>query len=81
MSEFTVTNVIDGDTFEVFPHWKFHEETGDRVRIANLDAPEIETVSGKIAHLDLQRRLLNKQVKLTGKAFSYGRLVADVELI
>jgi len=36
----TVTRVIDGDTFDVRPKWVLDGKEGDRVRIANFDAAE-----------------------------------------
>lgn len=41
MSEFTVVNVVDGDTFDVSPNWKWSGETGSRVRPTGFDAVEI----------------------------------------
>lgn len=41
MPTFRVTSIIDGDTFEVSPEWKWNDETGTRVRPAGYDVPEI----------------------------------------
>ena len=35
---YCVTEVIDGDTFKVSPSWNTRGNTGDRVRIADVDA-------------------------------------------
>lgn len=47
MPEFRVTSIIDGDTFEVSPEWKWNGETGTRVRPAGYDAPELHTAKGQ----------------------------------
>ncbi|POD89103.1 thermonuclease family protein [Pectobacterium odoriferum] len=39
MPLFRATSIIDGDTFEVSPEWKWNGETGTRVRAAGYDAP------------------------------------------
>ncbi len=46
---FNVEKVIDGDTFDVTPNWKWGDKEGDRVRIANLDAPELNQPGGQAA--------------------------------
>jgi len=79
MSQHTVVNVIDGDTFDVNPEWIRNGEKGGRVRIANMDAPE-EGQSGYQAAKDrLTDLILNKQVTL-GPALNFdrGRLVCEV---
>ena len=74
------TEVIDGDTFEVNPKWRFRGRTGNRVRIANLNAPERGTYGAKTATRKLTKAVLAKDVELEGRSFSYGRLVADVKV-
>ena len=79
MGEFTVTDVIDGDTIEVDPEWNWNDESGNRVRLAGVDAPEV----GKPGSAQATRRLTNlvygRSVDLDNAvAFSYGRLVCDV---
>lgn len=34
MQTFSVTAVVDGDTFDVSPHWQWNDQTGNRVRAA-----------------------------------------------
>jgi len=51
MSVFTVTAIIDGDTFEVTPRWKWNEDTGTRVRPTGYDATELYAYGG----LDIDR--------------------------
>ena len=46
MPVFSVTSIIDGDTFAVSPEWKWNGETGTRVRPAGYDAPELHTAKG-----------------------------------
>ena len=41
MALFTVSSVIDGDTFKVSGDWKWNGETGTRVRPTGFDAPEL----------------------------------------
>ena len=40
MAEFTVSEVVDGDTFKVKNGWKWDNKTGDTVRPTGYDAPE-----------------------------------------
>jgi len=49
MSAFTVSAIIDGDTFEVSPQWKWNGETGTRVRPTGYDAPELHSYGGQAA--------------------------------
>jgi len=79
MSAFTVTAIIDGDTFEVSPQWKWNGETGTRVRPTGYDAPEMDTYGGQAAKDKLSNLILGKTVEL-GNAYRIdrGRLVCDV---
>lgn len=79
MALFTVKQVIDGDTFEVSPGWKWQQQTGGRVRPTGYDAPEMNTMAGKMAKDKLARMILGKQIEL-GSAYKVdrGRLVCDV---
>ena len=79
MSAFTVTSVIDGDTFEVTPSWKWSGQTGTRVRPTGYDAPELHAPGGQAAKEKLSKLILGKQVDLR-KAYKVdrGRLVCDV---
>ena len=78
MSDFKVTNVIDGDTFEV-AGWKWNGQKGQRVRPTGYDAPELGAFQGQQAKQKLVRLILGKSVDLR-KAYRVdrGRLVCDV---
>lgn len=69
-----VKKVIDADTIEI--------KNGTRIRIANLDAPELEAPGGKASKRKLQRLLpRGQQIGLsTEKAKSYGRSVRQVTI-
>lgn len=79
MALFTVTRIVDGDTFEVNPGWKWQQQTGERVRPTGYDAPEMNTLAGQMAKDRVARLILGKQVEL-GSAYKVdrGRLVCDV---
>ncbi|MGE3976981.1 MAG: thermonuclease family protein [Nitrospira sp.] len=79
MALFTVKQIIDGDTFEVNPGWKWQQQTGERVRPTGYDAPEMNTMAGQMAKDKLARLILGKQIEL-GSAYRVdrGRLVCDV---
>ena len=77
----TVCNVVDGDTLDVTPKWQFSGQTGTRVRLANVNAPEIGRPGGLAAKRRLEHLVLNKQIQLRNAVnISYGRLVCDVLL-
>jgi endonuclease YncB( thermonuclease family) len=79
MSEFKVINVIDGDTFDVTPQWRWNGNTGSRVRPTGYDTPELNALGGQIARDKLTRLILGKQVELgSGHTIDRGRLVCDV---
>jgi len=79
MATFTVTSVIDGDTFTVSPEWSWQGQTGSRVRPTGYDAPEIHASGGLSAKARLERLVLGKQVELgTSYRVDRGRLVCDV---
>lgn len=79
MATFTVSQIIDGDTFAVSPKWKWNGEIGDRVRPTGYDTPELGTADGKAAKQKLECLILNQQIEL-GKVATLdrGRLVCDV---
>jgi endonuclease YncB( thermonuclease family) len=81
MDELKVTNVVDGDMFDVTPNWNWQGQTGRRVRIANYDAPELSAVEGEAAKLKLSNLILGKPVELKNCVnTSFDRLVCDVYL-
>ena len=67
-----VKQVIDGDTLEI--------KSGERIRIANLDAPELNEPGGQAAKRRLQRLLpRNTSIGISEPvAKSYGRPVRKV---
>lgn len=81
MAKFTVTNIVDGDTFDVSPTWRWENQTGERVRPTGYDAPELPSASGQSAKSKLASLIHGKQVEL-GNAVKIdrGRLVCDVFL-
>lgn len=81
MAIWQVSRVIDGDTLDVGSQWEFNGQTGTRVRLANVNAPEIDKPGGLTAKQRLERLVLGKQVQLQNAVnISYGRLVCDVLL-
>ena len=79
MSAFTVTEVIDGDTFDVTPQWQWTGQTGSRIRPAGYDAPELHTFGGQAAKDKLSRLILGQQVDLReAHKVDRGRLVCEV---
>lgn len=60
-----VTRVIDGDTFET--------ETGEKVRLIGINAPEISDIFGKEAKQYLSDLIENKTVNLQGDNISNDR--------
>lgn len=78
---FTVTQIIDGDTFTVSPSWTWNGTSGNRVRPAGYDAPEIGAPAAAAATTRLLTLALNRQVEL-GAAYRVdrGRIVCEVFL-
>lgn len=79
MHTFQVTRIIDGDTFDVNPNWKWGGESGDRVRPTGYDAAEVGTRGGSAATAWLSGLILGRSIQL-GNAYRIdrGRLVCDV---
>ena len=86
MAFFKVTNIVDGDTFDVSPGWEWEDRYGNpykgsRIRIADYYAHEAGTPQGNADKQKLIALLLNETVELrNGQNVSYGRLVCDVYL-
>jgi len=79
MPAFRVTSIIDGDTFEVSPEWKWNGETRTRVRPAGYDTPELHTAKGQKAKDALSKLINGQQVELrTAYKVDRGRLVCEV---
>ncbi len=79
MATFTVTEVLDGDTFDVTPGWRWNGQQGSRVRPTGYDAPELHGYGGQAARDRLAPLILWEKVELAN-AYSVdrGRLVCDV---
>ncbi len=78
---FWVAAVVDGDTFDVSPSWRWNGQTGHRVRAAGYDAPELHEPGGQAAKAKLERLTLGRSVELRqAHRIDRGRLVADVYL-
>ena len=75
LERFTVTKIIDGDTFEIVG--------GDKVRIISVDTPEINELYHDEAKKFLDELLLGKVVRIEYGKYrrdKYGRLLAYVYL-
>ena len=76
---FTVIEVIDGDTFEVSPNWKWNDQTGSMVRADGYNTPEEGEPGYQTAKEKLNNLILNKQVELKNPIrITYGRLLCSV---
>lgn len=76
---FTVRRVIDGDTFEVSPNWKWNEQTEHVVRANGYDTPEEGQPGYQEAKDRLTNLILGKEVELKDPIrITYGRLLCDV---
>ena len=82
-----VTNVVDGDTFDMHvthlgKNNKEKYNDDERVRIAGIDAPELNTKAGKIAKEKLEKKLSGKEVRCKVQSRdTYGRIVAEIEIL
>ena len=65
-----VAKVLDGDTFET--------ASGKRVRLANVNAPEVGKPGADKATAKLNGLIDEKNVRINPVGTSYGRVVADV---
>ena len=78
-----VTNIVDGDTFdmEVTEVWKnnvYHYNKQERIRIADIDAPELQDAGGKRSKESLEKKISGYTVECTIQTRDdYGRLVAS----
>ena len=79
MTKFNVIRIVDGDTFDVSPGWRWNSESGSRVRPAGYDAPERGTPGAAAATQALAGLILGKTVELgTAHRVDRGRLVCEV---
>jgi endonuclease YncB( thermonuclease family) len=75
----TVTNVVDGDTFEVNPGWTWKGQSGKTVRAAGYNTPEQGQPGYGEAKERLTKLILNKEVGLgNGIQVTYERLLCPV---
>lgn len=74
-----VIKIIDGDTFQVSPDWKWGFKFGDRVRPTGYDTPERGQAGFEEASLKLKKLILGKKVRLLNPIkLTYGRLLCQV---
>jgi len=82
-----VFNIIDGDTFDIkVTHvgkenlYKYNDI--ERVRIAEMDEPELNTLIGRRSRLLLQQKLQGREVRCYVQARDeYSRIVAKVQVL
>lgn len=70
----TVKKIIDGDTFAV----KRRIGNTNKIRLANVNAPERGSKGGKTATSALKRLIGGRKVSITPVGRSYDRVVAKV---
>jgi len=81
-----VIDIIDGDTFDMnVTHTgknnKRDYKDKERIRIAEIDAPELRAPGGQRSKDLLERKLKGKEVRCYIQARDdYGRIVAKVEI-
>lgn len=76
---FKVTKVIDGDTIEVSPNWKWNDQEGNVVRANGYNTPEQGQPGYQAAKDKLTNLILGKEVELKNAIrITYGRLLCDV---
>lgn len=80
---FTVTGIVDGDTFRVSPKWRLKvrgvEKRGNIIRPTGYDTPERNQPGFQEATLKLKKLILGKRVILKRPIkLTYGRLLCDV---
>ena len=81
MESFTVTKIIDGDTFDV-QGWTWNGKSGTRVRAYGYNTPEVNQPGYESAKQRLESIIAgNSWTVQLGEAHTidtYGRLVCDV---
>jgi endonuclease YncB( thermonuclease family) len=76
---FKAVDIVDGDTFDVSPDWRWNDQSGNRVRPTGYNAPEEGEPGYQAAKAKLSNLILGKNVELR-KAYRVDRtrLVCDV---
>jgi endonuclease YncB( thermonuclease family) len=79
-----VLDVIDGDTFDISvthtgKNNKYTYGDSERIRIVDINAPELNTPDGLRAKTNLKAKILGKEIRChVHTRDSYQRLVGDV---
>tara|TARA_B100000315_G_C14218064_1_gene425185 strand:- start:309 stop:578 length:270 start_codon:yes stop_codon:yes gene_type:complete len=77
--QFKVIKIIDGDTFEVLPMWKWNGHEGNIVRPTGYNAPEWGQLGFHVAKQKLENLILSKHVELRNPIkLTFKRLLCDV---
>jgi len=61
---FRVIEILEGDTFKVFPNWSWHKESGNIVKIYDYESPEKGESRYEIAKKRLKNLIQNKKVEI-----------------
>jgi len=62
-------NVVDGDTIDVEIELGYTAKVSVRIRLADIQAPELNTMDGKDAKDYLEERILNKKIGILSTKF------------
>lgn len=82
-----VTNVLDGDTFEIDIDWRAPSNDHpyqdiERVRLADVNAPELHQPGGEAAHARLRRQIQGQRVQVKIRARDrYGRVLGEYRVL
>jgi len=82
-----VLDVIDGDTFDISvthrgKNNKYKYSDTERIRIVDINTPELNTPAGLRAKTELKAKISGKEVRChVHTRDSYQRLVGDVEFV
>ena len=77
--ELNVTKVMKADTFEVFPPWRWKDQSGIKVKVAKISAPPEGEMGFERAKAHLKSAIGDKKVELKNKeGVDFDCLVCDV---
>lgn len=62
MATFSVKNIIDGNTIEITPNWKWGENSGSTVKIAGYNPPNATNAAFTVSKLNTL--LMGKPIEL-----------------